>query len=244
MEKIPKNNPGQSNPEIFWVDAEMLSQFAGDQEIQKYVHHLNIGLQRKHRIYWFSKRIFDMFFSTLLILLTSPLLLLIAIAIKVESKGPVFFLQQRIGHRFKLFTIFKLRTMHNDIDRSSISVVTGSDPGMYRPGLANDPRLTRVGRTLRKFSLDELPQLFNIFLGDMTFVGPRPLTILESTSIPEWALPRYSVPLGITGLGQITNRNLIVSTSRFEPDLTYVETCSWSLDLKILWKTLFVFISE
>jgi lipopolysaccharide/colanic/teichoic acid biosynthesis glycosyltransferase len=243
MDILPQKT-AEPTPEIFWVNAELMSQHSNYQEIMKYVTQLNEGLRRKHRLYWFSKRIFDILLSSVLITITSPILAIIAVAVKIDSKGPALFLQTRIGHRFKVFTIFKIRTMYDNIEYSSISVVVGKNSVLYRPGLADDPRLTRVGRFLRKFSLDELPQLFNVLMGDLSFVGPRPLTVLESTNIPDWALPRYSVPLGITGLGQITNRNLILSTNRFEPDLTYVRTCSWWLDIKILWKTLFVFISN
>ena len=179
----------------------------------------------------------------MLILLTLPLLVVIALAIKIDSKGPILFLQPRIGHRLKIFSIFKFRTMHDNIDRSAIAMVLDGTV-QRRPGLAIDPRLTRLGRFLRRFSLDELPQIFNILMGDMTFVGPRPLTVLESTNIPDWAIRRYSVPVGITGLSQITNRNVILTSNRFEPDLVYVDTCSWLVDLKILWKTLFVLISD
>ncbi len=187
--------------------------------------------------FWFVRRVFDLAFAVSVLALLAPFFLAICVAIKVDSRGPIFFRQMRVGQRLKWFKILKFRTMYEGVSAVPVAIL---DPttGLYRrPRSSEDPRLTRVGRLLRRFSLDELPQVINILAGDMSLIGPRPLTLVESMAVPVDALSRYSVPAGLTGLAQIRNRQAIVSASRFDHDLEYVKTISWQVDAKIFFKT-------
>lgn len=187
--------------------------------------------------YWFFRRIFDLAFAAATISLLFPLLLGIVLAIKVDSRGPVFFHQLRVGRRLKWFKIYKFRTMYEGVSSVPVAILDHSTGHYRRPTSSEDPRLTRVGRLLRRFSLDELPQVLNILLGDMSLIGPRPLTLVESMAVPPEALCRYSVPVGITGLAQIRNRAAIASSSRFDFDLEYVRTVGLLVDASIFFKT-------
>lgn len=199
---------------------------------------LNYGRRKKPRIYWFIKRALDIVVVGSVISLISPLYIIIALAIRLDSKGPIFFSQERVGERLKLFNIFKFRTMYVGAESAPMSIYDEEKGEFRRPTIKEDPRVTRVGRVLRRWSLDELPQLFNILFGDMTLVGPRPLMSHEALDIPTEALVRYSVPVGLTGLAQIRNRNLIINTKRFDDDIEYVEKIGLRTDIKIILLTL------
>lgn len=156
-----------------------------------------------------------------------PILAVIAIAIRIESKGPAIFKQQRAGKDGKPFTFYKFRTMRID-----------ADPFGPSPKSGNDPRLTRIGRILREYSLDELPQLFNILCGDMSVVGPRPLYLSQ---VPEWSerqKKRLLVKPGLTGLAQVSGRAELTREEKLELDVKYVETVGFSTDMKIFWATI------
>lgn len=197
-----------------------------------------------------SKRLFDIAVAGLIVMLISPLLLLIAVAIKLESRGPIFFIAKRAGAGYRVFDFYKFRTMRSDADQMRGHLKTlntyyakdrsddQSEPFFFK--VKNDPRVTRVGRVLRKTSLDELPQLFNVIKGDMSLVGNRPLPLDEGATltIDRWA-DRFLAPAGMTGLWQIAkNKDNMSVTERIELDLAYVEHSSFSLDMKILLKTL------
>jgi undecaprenyl phosphate N,N'-diacetylbacillosamine 1-phosphate transferase len=175
------------------------------------------------------KRLMDLLISIPLCILLSPLFLLITILIKIDSPGPAFFVQARRGKGFKLIKIVKFRSLiHN-----------APDPHAKYEMLEQDPRITRVGNFLRKTSLDELPQLFNIIAGTMSLVGPRPLVEWESqASLPQYAA-RFDVKPGITGLSQLSGRNTIDFNARCEKDIEYVNRWNLVLDLKLLLKTPF-----
>ena len=156
-----------------------------------------------------------------------PVLLFIVIAIKVSSKGPAVFKQQRAGKNGNPFVFYKFRTMTID-----------ANPFGPSPKSGLDPRLTKVGRILREYSLDELPQLFNILKGDMSVVGPRPLYLSQ---IPEWSerqKKRLLVKPGLTGLAQISGRGEITREEKLELDVKYVETASFSADVRIVLATI------
>ena len=156
-----------------------------------------------------------------------PILALIAIAIRIESKGPAIFKQQRAGKNGKPFTFYKFRTMH-----------INADPFGPSPKCGQDPRLTKIGRILREYSLDELPQLFNILCGDMSVVGPRPLYLSQ---VPEWSerqKKRLLVKPGLTGLAQVSGRAELTREEKLELDVKYVETMGFLMDLEILWATI------
>ncbi len=178
-------------------------------------------------LFYTLKRGWDILVCLLALLLIWPILAAIAIAIKIESKGPAIFKQQRAGKDGKPFTFYKFRTMQVD-----------ADPFGPSPKSGQDPRLTKTGRILREYSLDELPQLFNILRGDMSVVGPRPLYLSQ---VPEWSerqKKRLLVKPGLTGLAQIAGRAELTREEKLGLDVKYVETAGFSTDMKILWATI------
>lgn len=178
------------------------------------------------------------------LLLTSPLLIAIAIAIKIDSKGPVLFRQRRVGRNRREFTTFKFRTMCHDADasrhRKYVQTLIGGNSQAERGRLYKlsvDDRVTRVGRVLRSWSLDELPQLINVLRGEMALVGPRPVIPYEVEMYPEDYLRRFAVKPGLTGLWQVSGRNERTYDEMVSFDIEYAEADSLLLDLRILLKT-------
>jgi lipopolysaccharide/colanic/teichoic acid biosynthesis glycosyltransferase len=184
-----------------------------------------------------TKRAVDIVISFSLLLVLSPLMDLIAVAIKLTSPGPVFFRQPRVGYKNRVFSIFKFRTMGVGSDEIKIDLREHNDVDGPLFKLRVDPRVTPVGRFLRSTSLDEIPQLINVLVGRMALVGPRPFVPDESAEINGWAARRFDVRPGMTGLWQISGRNDLPFEELRQLDYAYV--ASWSLwwDLKILWLT-------
>ena len=183
--------------------------------------------------------------SSALLLGFSPLLLLIALAIKIESKGPVFYIAKRAGRGYKIFNFFKFRTMHAGADEKikEMAHMNQYNAGIDGPvfiKINNDPRITRVGIFLRKTSLDELPQFVNVLLGDMSLVGNRPLPLYEAASLTtdEWA-KRFMAPAGITGLWQIKKRGKeeMSIEERINLDINYADKYNFLYDLWIMANT-------
>ena len=211
-------------------------------------HHLGLPAYRiKHssltRGNFWTKRVFDALFSSALLLATAPLWLVICAAIKLDSSGPVFFKQKRYGRRRSVFEAYKFRTMVVDAEKKIASVKGLNDTKGAFFKAKSDPRVTRVGKVLRRFSLDEFPQFINVLLGDMSVVGPRPLALttgeveaLES-EFGETAKKRMNILPGITGLWQVSGRSDVSSEQRFALDLFYIEQWSLGLDLEIIVKT-------
>jgi exopolysaccharide biosynthesis polyprenyl glycosylphosphotransferase len=188
--------------------------------------------------YAFWKRILDFIGSLLLIALLSPLLIGIAVAVKATSPGRVIYRQSRIGRYGKEFDFLKFRSMYSDADeRLAGLLVDGNEKDGPIFKMKNDPRVTSVGRFLRKFSLDELPQLFNVLKGDMSLVGPRPPLPREVEQYDDLAFRRLAVPPGITCIWQICGRSDTTFEEWMALDTFYVEHMSFWLDLKILLKT-------
>jgi len=171
----------------------------------------------------FIKRILDVCTSLLAIVILSPVFGVIIIAIKVSSKGPAIFRQERAGKKGEPFVFYKFRTMRVDVD-----------PFGPSPKSCEDPRLTRIGRLLREYSLDELSQLFNVLKGDMSIVGPRPLYISQMAEWNERQKKRLLVKPGLTGLAQICGRGELTREGKLELDVKYVETASFLADIKII----------
>jgi lipopolysaccharide/colanic/teichoic acid biosynthesis glycosyltransferase len=183
------------------------------------------------------KRGMDLVVAAGLLLLASPLLLLLAIAITLDSPGPVFFAQERVGKGGRHFRLFKLRTMVVDAEKRRGELVSQStDPGWLK--LDHDPRITRLGRWLRRLSLDELPQLWNVLRGEMSMVGPRPLIPAEDERVNEWARHRLDLTPGITGYWQVLGRTRIPFEEMVKLDYLYI--MNWSLweDVRLMLKTL------
>jgi lipopolysaccharide/colanic/teichoic acid biosynthesis glycosyltransferase len=196
------------------------------------------------------KRYLDLLLAAVAVVVLSPVLLLIAIIIRADSRGPALFRQTRIGMGGRRFVMWKFRTMisdapdtlHRDFVRPLVDGAArreADDAGSTRfYKLADDPRVTRVGRWLRKTSLDELPQLYNVLRGDMSLVGPRPPVIYEYEAYDTWQLERLEMPQGMTGLWQVSGRNAVSFRRMHELDVEYVRRWSPWLDLKILALTL------
>ncbi|MGA7343824.1 MAG: sugar transferase [Terracidiphilus sp.] len=184
------------------------------------------------------KRTFDIVFSTMVLVLLSPLLLAIAIAIKLDSPGPVFYSSERIGKKGVVFRCTKFRTMVQDAEkrRAEIMHMNERDGVLFK--ISNDPRITQLGRFLRKYSLDELPQFFNVLKGDMSVVGPRPPIASEVKEYKLSHLRRLDVTPGITGLWQVQGRQDPSFASYVSLDVTYIDNWSVWLDFKIIMKTI------
>ncbi len=171
------------------------------------------------------KPIIDFFLAIILLILLSPLMILISIFIYFSMGKPVLFKQKRPGYKEKIFTLYKFRTMTNEKDKN----------GNLLP---DEKRLTKVGKIIRNLSLDELPQLFNVLKGDMSFVGPRPLLVEYLPLYNDRQRKRHEVKPGITGLAQVMGRNALTWKEKFEYDVYYVENLSFWLDLKIILLTI------
>jgi exopolysaccharide biosynthesis polyprenyl glycosylphosphotransferase len=185
------------------------------------------------------KRAVDIFCSAVMIILLSPLLLLTAILIKLTSPGPVMFVQKRLGLNKRHFGIYKFRTMVADAEKRMKEIEHLNEVSGPVFKIKNDPRITPLGKFLRKTSIDELPQLFNVFKGDMSLVGPRPLPIRDYEGFSEdWQRRRFSIRPGITCLWQIGGRSSISFEKWMELDLQYIDKWSLWLDLQILVKTI------
>jgi len=186
-----------------------------------------------------AKRVLDLVLSSFVIVLLSPLLLLVALAIKLTSFGPVFFVQDRVGLNKRRFPLYKFRTMIADAEQriEVLEALNEMDGPVFK--IRNDPRITPIGKFLRRTSIDELPQLFNVLKGDMSLVGPRPLPVRDYNGFDQdWQRRRFSVRPGITCLWQINGRNGVTFEHWMELDMQYIDRWSFWLDLKILAKTI------
>ena len=213
----------------------------------------------EHREWYYAgKRFVDFILSTLALAVLSPLMGLIALAIKLDSRGPVFFVQERVGARRRSehgrttwevrgFRFYKFRTMVPEADPSlHVEHVRKFVRGQLKPGsegaakfkLAHDPRTTRLGRILRRTSLDELPQLFNVWKGDMSLVGPRPVPLYEVAEYRPSDLDRLAAWPGLTGLWQVNGRTDVSFADMLRMDREYVRTQSLWLDFRILLATI------
>lgn len=189
-----------------------------------------------------TKRLLDIILCLLALPGVLVVLLVCAIAIRLDSRGPVLFVQNRTGRAGRRFRMYKLRTMVEGADRlkSQYAHLNGLSYPDFK--IVADPRITRVGRLLRKSSLDELPQIFNVLRGDMSLVGPRP-TSFGADTYSLWHTARLEVPPGLTGLWQISGRNDLDFDERLRLDIVYIRNRSLALDLRILYRTFSVVVS-
>ena len=184
------------------------------------------------------KRVLDILFSVTLLLVLAPVLLALAIAIKLDSPGPVFYLSERLGKKGRVFRCCKFRTMCVDAEQKQASLMHMNERDNVLFKLSNDPRITRLGHMLRKYSLDELPQFFNVLRGDMSVVGPRPPIASEVKEYKLSHLRRLHVTPGITGLWQVQGRQDPSFASYVSLDVTYIDNWSIWLDFKIILRTI------
>jgi lipopolysaccharide/colanic/teichoic acid biosynthesis glycosyltransferase len=181
-----------------------------------------------------AKRAFDIAAAGAGLAVLAPGLALFALAIKLDSPGPVFFCQTRVGKDGREFKLWKFRSMHIDAEARRAALLDRSERAGACFKLRDDPRVTRVGRALRRSSIDELPQIFNVLLGDMSVVGPRPALPEETAAYPARALGRLAVKPGITGLWQVSGRADIGFDKMIDMDLSYARSRSMLLDLMLI----------
>jgi exopolysaccharide biosynthesis polyprenyl glycosylphosphotransferase len=184
------------------------------------------------------KRVLDLFFASLAVLITGPLMLVLAIAVKLDSPGPVLYCAPRVGKRGRIFTCFKFRTMSADADiqKERLRHLNERKGPFFK--ITHDPRVTRVGKWMRKYSLDELPQLLNVLRGEMSLVGPRPHPVDDCRNYDSTHLRRLDVSPGLTGLWQVTARQDPSFERSLALDLQYIDNWSFWLDLSILLRTI------
>jgi lipopolysaccharide/colanic/teichoic acid biosynthesis glycosyltransferase len=216
--------------------------FVNDNTANRFVE---TSLQSRYNSHQYVKRSFDIFTSSLLLLALSPLFILIAAAIRMESRGPIFYVAKRAGRGYRIFDFFKFRTMQVGADKkmaeiSHLNQYSAEQQGPLFIKIDNDPRITKVGILLRKSSLDELPQLLNVLLGDMSLVGNRPLPLYEAATLTtdEWA-KRFMAPAGMTGLWQIKKRGKkeMSVEERIGLDIEYADKYNFLHDLWIMANT-------
>ncbi|HEY3268952.1 MAG TPA: sugar transferase [Armatimonadota bacterium] len=189
------------------------------------------------RSYAVMKRCLDLTVASLGLVALSPALAAVALAIKLDSRGPVFFRQLRVGKGHRPFYCLKFRSMTADAEkrREEIAHLNEVDGPVFK--IRNDPRVTRVGRVIRKTSIDELPQLINVVRGEMSLVGPRPPLPAEVDKYEEWMHRRLDVPPGITCIWQISGRSNVSFEQWMQMDIDYIESCSLVTDVRILLRT-------
>jgi exopolysaccharide biosynthesis polyprenyl glycosylphosphotransferase len=183
------------------------------------------------------KRTIDIVFSAMALVLGAPLMALIALMIKMESPGPVLFRQERVGKNGHRFELYKFRSMIQgaEAQQEALRALNEADGPLFK--IREDPRVTRLGKWLRRLSLDELPQFYNVLRGDMSLIGPRPPLPAEVEQYQEWHKRRLEVSPGITGLWQVSGRSELTFDEMALLDIYYIENWSLSLDTKILWQT-------
>jgi lipopolysaccharide/colanic/teichoic acid biosynthesis glycosyltransferase len=188
------------------------------------------------RRYLIVKRAFDIVACTIALILLAPLILALIVAVRLDSPGPIFFVQERTGRHGRRFKMLKFRTMVRNAEelKASLQHLNILPPPDFK--IPNDPRITRVGRFLRATSLDELPQLLNVLRGDMSLVGPRP-TSFKPTTYDLWHTQRLDVVPGITGLWQIEGRNEMTFDERLRLDVKYIRNRSLTYDMKLIVRT-------
>lgn len=199
----------------------------------------------KKIVYKAIKRVFDIVFSLIGLILLSPIFLIISVIIKLDSKGPVFFVHSRIGEKGKPIGIYKFRTMVNNAEDLIKSFTPEQKEEFERSyKLENDPRITKVGDFLRKTSLDELPQILNILKGELSIIGPRPIVQSELDKYEDNKDKFLSVRPGLTGYWAANGRSDTSYEERMQMELYYVDNMSFKLDVKIFFKTIFAVLKK
>ena len=203
---------------------------------------LNKDKIRSRFIYHSMKRLFDIVAATCGIVILSPLMIIIAVLIKGEDHGPIFYKQVRVGKNGKTFKMYKFRSMFVNADQMLAKLKEKNDVDGPMFKMKDDPRVTKIGHFIRKHSLDELPQFLNVLKGDMSLVGPRPPLPSEVAEYSEYDKQRLFVTPGCTGLWQATERNEVGFNEMVQLDIQYIKRASFIFDLWIIWKTVEIVI--
>ena len=207
-----------------------------------------IGLENESSmefsLYEIIKRLIDVICSFIGVVVLSPLFIVIAIIIKATSKGPVFFSQKRVGKNGKEFDMYKFRSMVVNAEELKEKLASQNEMSGPMFKMKDDPRVTKVGKFIRKTSIDELPQLWNVLKGDMSLVGPRPSLPKEVAQFEEWMHRRLEVKPGLTCYWQVSGRNNIDFEDWMKLDIRYVEERSLFVDIKLILKTIFVLFGD
>ena len=204
----------------------------------------NDFLDKKSKAYLISKRITDIVLSSIGLLLLSPILIIVAIAIKIDSRGPIIFKQDRVGKDGKIFSMYKFRSMVVNAEELKQQLQSQNEMSGPMFKIKNDPRITKIGRFIRKTSIDELPQLLNVIKGDMSLVGPRPSLPKEVSQFKPWMKERLLVKPGLTCFWQVMGRNNISFEEWMKLDIKYVHEMNYWLDIKLIFKTFFVLFGD
>ena len=195
-------------------------------------------------VYLFAKRAIDIVFALFGIIILSPVFLSSALLIKLTSPGRILFIQERNGYKGKIFKMYKFRSMVNNAEKLFTLVESMNEVSGHMFKIKDDPRITPVGRIIRKTSIDELPQLFNILKGDMSIVGPRPPILREVVKYDAWHGLRLSVKPGLTGLWQVSGRNRVGFDEMVRLDLKYIRERSLKRDFEIIARTIPVILGD
>ena len=193
--------------------------------------------RRKSPVYKRIKRAMDVLLSAAALIVLSPVFLVTAAAVKYEDRGPVFFVQQRAGKDMKPFSMYKFRSMYVNADEKLHEMMKDNEQTGHAFKIKNDPRITRTGKVIRRFSIDELPQLINIIKGDMSIVGPRPILMFQMEACSEYEKQRLVVQPGLTCYWQVGGRANIKWEEWVELDLDYIEDMSLWTDIKMIVRT-------
>lgn len=204
----------------------------------------NVNIKKVNRVYITIKRIIDILGVLGGVIILSPIYIVVAICIKLESKGPVLFSQERVGEGGRIFKMYKFRSMVINAEelKNKLNELNEVDGPMFK--IKDDPRITKVGKFIRRTSIDELPQLFNVLKGEMSLVGPRPSLPVEVEKFEPWMKQRLEVKPGLTCYWQVTGRNSIGFEEWMKLDIKYVEDKSLLLDMKLIFKTFFVLFGD
>lgn len=205
---------------------------------------VEVVVKKERNVYWFFKRAIDIIGSLIGLILASPILLIVGILIKLESKGPIVFSQTRVGLNGKEFKMYKLRSMVVNAEELKKKLEEQNEMSGPMFKIKDDPRITKVGKFIRKTSIDELAQLVNVLKGDMSLVGPRPSLPREVEQFEDWMLERLEVKPGLTCYWQVMGRNNIEFEEWMQLDIKYVRERSLWLDIKLIFKTLFVLFGD
>lgn len=203
-----------------------------------------ITYEENKSAYTFLKRCLDIIVSLITVILLMPVLIITAIAIKVDSKGKVIFVQQRVGYNGKKFKMYKFRSMVSNAEELKAGLLDKNEMSGPMFKMKDDPRITKVGKFIRKTSIDELPQILNVLKGDMSFVGPRPSLPSEVENFEPWMMERLSVKPGLTCYWQVSGRNDIDFEDWMKLDIKYVKERNLLVDAKLLLKTFFVLFGD